>query len=538
MDPAFMVSSLNVGEPKRPGGFQIATSDVRGPKKPSPLNRFPTWNRALVWLVVPLILQSLGCASLTGLNSALPAPPPHLDLDAMEEVRYQSPDGPPRNDRVVSLNRLSFDEDRNSAQPASPVTGNASDRVAAIKVVGNRSLTEHEILRNLHTRPGRFLDPDRLQQDVSRLWRMPEIRRVNGPFLERTEKGVIVTLEVEERKLITQVDFIGNRGIADRTLKKESGLEDGQPLNVHQIRMAKTRLEEYYKEKGYPRTQIEIMNEGQTDDTKVVFLIHEDEQQRVWKVTFEGNTIASDARLRHFVKSKPGILKVFGGLVNRDEIDQDITRLTSYYRSLGFFDARIGREVSESNDGRWLNVRYIINEGPRYKVRQVVFQGNQVYSSEQLASMVELKPGADGSPEFNSSKMKRDVGALRDLYGSEGFVFSNVEAQPLFLEEPGQLDIVYKINEGKQYVVGNIRVHYVGGGGITKREAIINRIGVRTGELINISEVRNSERRLGASQLFAVGGQSGGPPPRIVVRPPELRDLEQMAEASRGSSFR
>ena len=239
-------------------------------------------------------------------------------------------------------------------------------------------------------------------------------------------------------------------------------------------------------------------------DANVVFLIHEDEQQRVWKVQFEGNEIASDARLRHFIKSKPGILKVFGGLVKRNEIEQDIIRLTTYYRSLGFFNARIGREIDESNDGRWMNIRYIINEGPRYKIRNVAFIGNSAYEDDQLLGLLELKPGEeDVEPAFNIAKMNADVVSLRDLYGSQGFVFSKVEAEPRFLEEPGLLDLVYKIDEGKQYYVGNINLHFQGDFGVTKREVVLNRLSVRPGDLIDARELKNSERRLGSAQIFA-----------------------------------
>ena len=112
---------------------------------------------------------------------------------------------------------------------------------------------------------------------------MPEVSRINGPFLKRTPDGVIVTIVVVERNTISEVDFIGNRGISDRALKKQTGLEDGRPLDVHEIRMAKTKIEEYYKEKGYPRTQVEIMEGNETGDAKVTFLIHEDEKQRIWK---------------------------------------------------------------------------------------------------------------------------------------------------------------------------------------------------------------------------------------------------------------
>lgn len=473
------------------------------------------------------------------LGSVIPVPPSTLDTTPLDEVRYQSPDVEDfgQSDRIVSRNRLPFEEERAAALKSSNNSGNQADRVAEVKVVGNTTIPTHQIMRSINTRPGRFFDPDKLQQDVNQLWRMPEIDRVKGPFLERTEAGVVVTLEVVERQAITKVEFIGNRGIADRTLKKETGLEDGKPLDVHQIRMAKTRLEELYKEKGYPRTQVEIMEGSESGDEKVVFLIHEDEKQRIWNVTFEGNSIASDGRLRHFIKSKPGVLKVFGGLVKRDEIDQDITRLTSYYRSLGFFNARIGREISESNDGRWLTLRFIINEGPRYRVRNVSFIGNSAFTSEQLASMIELKPESGDAPEFNSSKMNQDVVALRDLYGGEGFVFSSIEAEPRFLEEPGLLDVVYKIEEGKQYVVGSINVHFINGsGGITKRETILNMVGLRPGDKIDQNKIRNSERIIGASQIVATGGASGGPPPRITVSPAELQDIRRFAESDgRGS---
>jgi outer membrane protein insertion porin family len=492
-----------------------------------------------------------GCQSSPWSQSELPVPPAAIDLGQLESaapaaslaeayrdsgqspnqersssVRYQSPD----DDRVRSLNDFSYDAlAKSSSQQLESQQPPKSDRVAEVIIKGNQLLNTYELQRKMRTRPGRFFDPDKLQQDVNELWRMPAISRIKGPFLEKTPNGVIITVEIVETSSISEIKFIGNRGISDAKLERETGLQDGEPLDVHEIRSAKTKIEELYHGKGYPRTQVEILEGSDGSDNRVVFLIHEDEKQRIWKVDFEGNTIATDGRLRSFIKSKPGIMKVIGGLVKRDEIEQDITRLTSYYRSLGFFNARVGREISESNDGRWLNLRFIINEGPRYRVRRVAFMGNAAYSPEQLASMVELKPNENDSPEFNVAKMNADVVSLRDLYGSEGFIFANIVAEPRFLEEPGLLDIVYKIEEGKQYYAGEIRIHYVGGGGgITRREVPLNRLSVRTGDLINVREIRNSERRLGAANIFA-NGQQGGASPRIVLSPAETKELERMA---------
>jgi len=493
-----------------------------------------------------MAVTQFGCQTSRFAKAEIPVPPPVLDKSSLDDARFQSPGSgsSSKSNRMYSLNEEYGGFDSNSPAPNQTSSKKApvdqANIVSEVIVTGNSTIPTHHLMRNIRTRPGRYFDPDKLQQDIDELWQMPEINRINGPYLNRTPEGVIVTVDVEERNTIGEVQFVGNRGIPDRTLRKEIGIEDGKPLDVHEIRMAKTKLEEYYKEKGYPRTQVEITEGNEAGDANVVFLIHEDEKQRIWKVEFEGNTIATDARLRHFIQSKPGILKVIGGLVKRDEIEQDITRLTTYYRSLGFFNARIGREVDESNDGRWMTVRFIINEGPRYRVRNVSFIGNNVYAADQLNSMLELKPSdEDGNqPEFNVATMNRDVVALRDLYGSQGFVYSNVEAEPRFLEEPGLLDIVYKIKEGEQYVVGNINVHFEGGGGITKRQVVLNPIQLRPGDLIDSRKLRNSERRLGASQVFATAQSPGAQPPKIVVRTPEIDELQRSARGSGKSSFR
>lgn len=460
-------------------------------------------------------------------------------------IRDQMPFSGSRSSSMIRLQSPDSEwsgSDTNSGTQKS--VRSVSDQASIVKDVilrGNSTVPTHQLLRNIRTRPGRYFDPDMLQQDVNDLWKMKEVHRVVGPFIDKTADGIVVTIEIVERQLMQSVQFIGNRAITDRALRKETSLNDGQPLDIHEIKMVKHRIEEFYHDKGFPRTQVEILEGNEDGDNSVVFLIHEDEQQRIWKVEFEGNQITSSARLKSFIESKPGILKVVGGLVKRKEIEQDVLRLTSYYRSLGFFNARIGRQITESDNGRWLNLRFIIDEGPRYQIRNVTFMGNQAFTDEQLATMVELKPAGQGIPEFNAAKMNQDVVSLRDLYGANGFVFAKVEVETRFLEEPGQLDLVYKIEEDKQYRVGDIKVFIEGSSGTTRREVVMNRLSLRPGDIIDLREIRNSERRLGTSQVFAVGEPgSGTQPPKIVVKPSD-RSPGRMAQGPRqnnGSTHR
>ena len=405
-----------------------------------------------------------------------------------------------------------------------------SQVIKQVKIKGNQILAEHEIMRRIRTRPGRYFDPDLLQQDVNELWKLKQVRRVTGPYIDRQRDGIVVTIEISERPYINEVRYIGNRALPDRQLATETGLSGGQPLDLQAVKMAKTRLEDLYEEKGYPKTQVTIIEGDEMGDQNVTFLIHEDALQRVAKVDFQGNEIASDARLRSFIKTKPGMLWLIGGKVNRRELEQDKLRLESYYRSLGFFNARIGRELVENEGGNWLTVRYIVNEGPRYRIRNVSFIGNETYDTQQLNTVVKLK--ADESmPEFNAAKMNEDVRRLEDLYGSQGYVFAKVQAEPRFLEEPGMLDLVYNIAEGQQYRVGEINVVIEGDYGVTQRQVVHNRLGLRPGDLIDSRLLRDAERRLVGSQLFADGSPSSpGNPPRVVVKTPEVQELERTAQ--------
>lgn len=505
-------------------------------------------NQLSLWVLtcaIALVVASMSGCQNFGLqsNSALPVPDPILDTAQLENVRFQSPGGSGQRQNAGAAGTpglLNSQSHRLKLEgPVINIDDNTdrSQLVAAVNFTGNSSLADHQLKRNISTRAGRFYDPDKLQQDVQQLWKMPEIARVDGPYIDQGENGITVTIGIEERNTVGTIEFIGNRGIDDRTLRKESGLGDIGHLDVHRIRMAKGRIEDLYRERGFPRTQVEIKEGNEATDSQVVFLIHEDTQQRIWKVEFEGNELASDGRLKSFIKAKPGILKIFGGLAQKKVIDQDIVRLESYYKSLGYFNVQIGREINESNDGRWLTVRFIINEGPRYKVREVRFLGNEKYASDDLIKLLQLKPGQEGQPEFNSARMSEDVVALRDLYGANGFVYADVQAEPRFLEEPGYLDMVYKISEGEQYRVGQINVNYTGGNGITRREVVLNRLSLRPGDLIDARKLRNDEIRLGSARIFSTGQEPGGSPPRIVVSSPEKgSDFNRIAKKySRGS---
>lgn len=393
----------------------------------------------------------------------------------------------------------------------------AGARPLVVDVIIQGNVNEDKARNFIRTKKEFEFDAALLQADVRRLMSSGLYQNVK-PYTRTVPEGVVVIIDLSERQKIGYIEFLGNRGFADKKLLKTVAMKVGEPLNTYEAEEGRRRLEELYRSKGYPKAQVSILEGSKADDRGVVYIISEGHLERISSTTFEGNTFVSDGVLKTKVASKPGWFYVlFGGKFDRSVLDSDVEKLTSYYRDFGFFRARVSREVAVDPTGKWVAIKFIIDEGQRYNVRNVSIVGAQKMRSGPILEALELKQ----NKPYTRGEMQKDLTLLKDLYGSQGHIFADIQAEPRFLDEPGQIDLVYKIQEGEPFRVGQINVHIAGEFPHTRRNVVLNRLSLRPGDIIDIREIRNSERRLKASQLFETE-QNGGEAPKIVVRPPEL----------------
>jgi outer membrane protein insertion porin family len=408
-----------------------------------------------------------------------------------------------------------------TAETAGPPAAAAAtqDGIVEVRIEGNHA-TEVAKLPKLVTRAGQVFDPQAIEEDVRTLHRTRKFVDVHPKYV-RVPEGVIVIFQVVERPMLRYVKYVGNQHMTTRSLRKKAEIDVGDSMDPYVVEEARRRIESHYHEKGYEAARVTTVEGDKPGDKGAVFLIDEGKNRKALWTSFVGNTIASDARLLTQIKSKPGVLWLFGGDVDRTVIDADVETLTAYYRSLGFFQAKVGREVQVVHEGNrdWTHLTFVINEGPRYTVRNVSFVGNSKFKSEFLERDLKLKSGE----HFNQSKMDVDLGLIRDIYGGRGFVFADVRADPRFLEEPGQLDLVYNVTEGQRYRVGKINVRIRGEHPHTRHSTVLNRLSLRPGDILDIRKLRDDERRLKASSLF-MADAAKGQGPRIVFSKPEGED--------------
>lgn len=402
-----------------------------------------------------------------------------------------------------------------------------NEPIVGVQIEGRETILEHAITRQLKVKAGRVVTPQEVQDDVAALMRTHWFSSVR-PIYRRSDAGLVLVYEVRERPIIRKVQFLGNSKIKTPELEAHTGLRVNQPFDVAINKEAVARIRSLYKEKGFRYAVVELSKGGHPDDRDVVITISEGNKTRVRWTSFEGNEFASDAILRTKLASKYGIGWVskgiaFGGVYDPEIVENDVITLTQYYNNLGYFDAQVTHREVFTDDQKGVDVTFSVKEGPRYQVRDVKLVGYDVLSREQLLNAPKLKAG----DYFNYRFMQLDVNGMKDQYDGLGRLFAEVRPTPIFLDEPGKIDLEYRINEDKPYLVGDIKVNFRGDMPHTREDVILNGVSrlIKPGQLADGKKIDLARRRVLSSQLW-----DQADPPSFEITPVDGRDYMLAAD--------
>jgi outer membrane protein insertion porin family len=414
-----------------------------------------------------------------------------------------------------------------------PIVQDAKNGKLVTKIIiqGNRSISESNILSHMQTREERIFDNDVFSRDVAELYNTGFFNSVRPTFTEDENAGTLeIKLVVAEKATIRKVTFHGNRVYSDKKLLKYCGFQVGDPISPHTVLAARNRLEEYYKSEGFNHANVEVYEGDKPNDREITYRISEGELERVDNIRFVGNVAFNTEILKTKISTHdsnryiPNITTYMGNKAILDRIDDDRIALTEYYRSLGYFDARIDRVLEYDSTGKWVNLTFVIYEGEPYTVRHVSVEGNHYYSTDRIQPFLEVRDNS----AYRQNKKINDERFLRDAYGAVGFIFCEVVARLDLEPENHIVDIVYEVEEGDIYRCSDINIHIEGDKSYTKERVAMNLLGnLRPNAIIDGTELNNAKRRLSNSTIFETN-PANGVTPRISVKPFKFEEESEM----------
>ena len=343
------------------------------------------------------------------------------------------------------------------------------ERVAEIRVTGNKRIEPDAIKRVVKTEPGDAYLAKNLSRDLKAVYAMGYFEDVRIES-ESGPEGKTIIFKVTEKSTIRRIRVTGNRIYEEEKILENIDITRGSILNIIRINANIKRIEELYKEKNYHNVQVtyKILERDQ-NQADLEFIVNEGEKLLVKKIIFQGNNAYADKRLKKIMKtSEKGFFSwiTSSGDLKRDNLEQDVARLSAFYHNNGFVKARVGEPQVEFKD-KWIDITIKIDEGPQFKVGAVEITGDLVLSKEALLEKLKITK----ETYYNREILRDDVLALTDLYADEGYAYADIAPRIETDSDNLKVNITYAVDKGKLVYFEKIII----GGNTKTRDKVIRR---------------------------------------------------------------
>ncbi len=194
----------------------------------------------------------------------------------------------------------------------------------------------------------------------------------------------------------------------------------------------KTALKEYLLRKGMYVKNISAEVNDYPDLVEVVYRLEGVGKLGGRKILVEGNHHFSTEEILKILRGKPGLLQG----INLEKLRESLTDLREKYLMEGFRDVSIQWEVRREG------VIIKINEGQRFFIGNLSFQGNEKISLKEITRVCGLR---QGMPYYNLYVYEA-AQRIRNLYLEKGFRKFEVSYKTVFRDN--RADVQFKIREG------------------------------------------------------------------------------------------
>jgi len=296
---------------------------------------------------------------------------------------------------------------------------------------------------------------------------------------------------------IARVVFTGLSRVAEREVLNNTRVAAGQPFEAAAVRNDVATL---YRLGQFDTVDalVRLLPDGTVELTYALV-----EQPIVRDLQVVGNKVISDQELRK------AIPLYAGGPRDDFLLEQAVSRIKELYRKRGNYLAEVTVDETRLKDTGILILRVV--EGPRVKVKEIEFVGNESFTASELAGEVQTRTAVPlfVKGELDEELLIDDVAALDKFYKDRGFIDVRADRRIEISPDSKEAKVVFVVGEGRRYRMRSITVEGRGAEGprqlgVLDARQIRDLLAIQPGDVFSrlkldksIASVRDSYHLLG-----------------------------------------
>ncbi len=251
-----------------------------------------------------------------------------------------------------------------------------------------------------------------------------------------------------EPQKIKEVKIINNKAVSTSTMRSKLRTTEGALFSQDILNEDLKRL---YELGFFEDIAIDVKDES--DGYIVSFVVVE--KPLMDGVMFKGNKAIPEQQLKAAISTK------VDSMLDLSTVNRDMTSIRKLYESKGFQLANIDYKIDKDETLNRAKITFNINEKQRIKVKKIEFTGNYSVPAQELSKLMLTKteflffiqPGYFKTEEFES-----DLDTMRTYYQRKGHLDIKIEPEFDYNEDGTEMYIKVKIDEGKKYLVGSVKL--------------------------------------------------------------------------------
>jgi outer membrane protein insertion porin family len=180
-----------------------------------------------------------------------------------------------------------------------------------------------------------------------------------------------------------------------------------------------------------------------------------------------------------------------GDPVDQALIDRGAREIKRAYEKQGYFLCEVNVDQKLLDESGILI--YNIREGPLVKIRDIRFEGNKSFLSDQLYAQIQSRTAIliFRKGELNRELLDGDAARIRQFYQDRGYLDAQVGRRIDLSEDQKDAVVVFFIEEGRRYTVDKVRVE---GNQIFSGQQVMRAMALKPGSVFAADDLRKSQQ--------------------------------------------
>ena len=371
-----------------------------------------------------------------------------------------------------------------------------SNTIEKIDIIGNDRISDETIRLFIGVKVNDKIDENKLNDILKNLYETDFFKDIKLDFNER-----ILSIKLIENPIIDNIFYKGIKSNKILELIKDgTSLKSRSSYNEIIIKKDKLKVLNILKNLGYYKPSLNVSVEQSSSNlVNVTYNINLGKKSKIKKITFIGNKIFKDKKLRNIITSSEyKFWKVISGrkYLNENTVFLDERLLKNFYRNNGYYNVKINSSFGKLLDDNNFELIFNINSGSKISFGNLTLNLPNDFEEKNFNSIKKLFKKTKGKP-YSINTIDKILNEIDQITTLEQYKF--IKASVIEDIDKNLINLEFIVEEGEKFYVNRINIF---GNTVTAEKVIRNQLMLDEGDPFSDILVNKSINNLKSLNYF------------------------------------